>query len=441
MLERASFRDFPNLLVADKNGNMFDVPELLAAGMEGAAPVLPAPSDFIELPRGSDLFLLPDRIPVGCDPETGEFVLLPEYEGEPVFPVAAFMAPAHMQYYLPAYREDTGGKTAAAKPGQLRPLPLYGYTAAGLREEKTFVTGTRIDADIRQDLARVDFNAIDTLAPRVLKRFPGNRLVEHLVENCALCYGCPAARNFVLGRWECPVPTSRVCNAGCIGCISYQPDTSGLKPAQERIAFTPTVEEIVEFTVPHLEHAENPVISFGQGCEGEPLLAADLIAEAIAAIRKQTGRGTININTNGSLPGEVEKLCNAGLDSIRVSMNSLREDVYNAYYRPGNYTFDDVLESISVVSNHGKWTSLNYFIFPGVTDHPDEIAELFAYVPKGDLDMIQTRNTNIDPLLYWRGLGCSVEEENECVGMAEWLRMVRKRFPELKLGYFNPQVR
>jgi pyruvate-formate lyase-activating enzyme len=432
-----SFRDLPNLLVADKNGTMFDIPELLAAGMEGAAPVLPASSDFIELPYGSDLFLLPDRIPVGYDPEAGDFVLLPEYEGERVFPVAAFMAPAHMQYYLPAYREHTGDTSRR----QLTPLPLYGYSAAGWRGEKTFVTGTRIDPDIRQDLARVDFDAIDNMAPGVLQRFPENRLVEHLVENCALCYGCPAARNFVLGRWECPVPTSRVCNAGCIGCISYQPDTSGINPAQDRIAFTPTVAEIVEFTVPHLEHADNPVISFGQGCEGEPLLAADLIAEAIAAIRKQTGRGTININTNGSLPGEVEKLCNAGLDSIRVSMNSLRGDVYRAYYRPGNYTFDDVLESISVVSHHGKWTSLNYFIFPGVTDHPDEIAELFAYLKKGTLNMIQTRNTNIDPLFYWRGLGFTVEEDTECVGMAEWLRLVRTRFPELKLGYFNPQVR
>ena len=437
--------NLPLLLLADAEGNMFEVPELLMAGMEGAAPVLPSPEDCIELPYGSDLFMLPDRVPVAYDPASEEFVLVPEYKGVRVFPVAAFMAPAHMQFYLPAYREPGREEIPSVKGGGatalLRPLPLYGYTAAGWMDAGTVVTGIRIDADIRQDLAYVDFNAVKQLAPDVIKKYPGNRLVEHLVENCALCYGCPAARNFVLGRWECPVPASSVCNAGCIGCISYQSDGSGMDPAQDRISFTPTPAEIVEFTVPHLENADNPVISFGQGCEGEPLLVADLIADAISEIRKKTDRGTININTNGSLPGKVEDLCKAGLDSIRVSVNSLQSDLYNAYYRPLNYHFDDVLESISVVSGHGKWTSLNYFIFPGVTDHPAEIEALCYCIAKRGINMIQTRNTNIDPLLYWRSLGFSVDKNDTFVGMAEWLRMVRKRFPELKLGYFNPQVR
>lgn len=424
----------PNLLAADAEGNMYDIPELLSAGMEGTTPVLPDASEFIELPYGSDLFLLPHRVPVGYDPETEEFVLLPEYGGITVYPVAAFMAPAYMQLYLPAYREpDTEDNPA--------PLPLNSYTAVGWKDDVTYAAGIRIDADIRQDLEYVDFDGIEKSAPEVLNRYPGNRLVEHLVNNCALCYGCPAARNFVLGRWECPVPTSRVCNAGCIGCISYQPKTSLVRPAQERIAFTPSVKEIVEFTVPHLENAENPVISFGQGCEGEPLLAADLIAEAITEIRRRTGRGTININTNGSLPEKVELLCRSGLDSIRVSLNSARPELYNRYYRPRDYTFEDVIESAAVVSRHKKWTSLNYFIFPGITDHPDELAALENIIGYIGLDMIQTRNTNIDPMVYLKTLDYAYEREKKFIGMLRWERQIRKRFPDLLLGYFNPQVK
>jgi molybdenum cofactor biosynthesis enzyme MoaA len=87
------------------------------------------------------------------------------------------------------------------------------------------------------------------------------------------------------------------------------------------------VEEIVEFTVPHLETAPYPIISFGQGCEGEPLLMWETIRDAIKEIRKHTSKGSININTNGSNPAAVKILCEAGLNSIRVSTNSARRNL------------------------------------------------------------------------------------------------------------------
>ncbi|MFC1817352.1 radical SAM protein, partial [Thermodesulfobacteriota bacterium] len=67
------------------------------------------------------------------------------------------------------------------------------------------------------------------------QKLPGNRLREHL-ENCALTYGCPAAKNFFLGRYEAPLPTSRSCNAGCLGCISLQ-KSGAISNCQERIKF------------------------------------------------------------------------------------------------------------------------------------------------------------------------------------------------------------
>jgi len=311
----------PNLLVSDEGGNVFDVPELRMTGMSGTRPVLPETDELIDLPYGSDVFMLPDRIAVGFDPREEAFVLLPEYQGKRVFPVAAFMAPAYMQFLLPAYREPElpeydarsqartrSGPAPPAFSGRYAPLPMYGYTAVGWRENGAVVPAVRIDDDIRQDLACVDLDAISEKAPEVKKHYPGNRLVAHLVDNCALCYGCPAARNFVLGRWECPVPASRVCNAGCIGCISYQQKDSGMRVAQERIAFVPTADEIVEFTVPHLESADKAVISFGQGCEGEPLMVADLLIEAVAKIRERTSKGIINLNTNGSKPDKIPAL-------------------------------------------------------------------------------------------------------------------------------------
>jgi MoaA/NifB/PqqE/SkfB family radical SAM enzyme len=263
-------------------------------------------------------------------------------------------------------------------------------------------------------------------------------LVKHLAENCCLTYTCPAARNFFLERWECPVPTSPACNANCIGCISFQPEDETIVSTQDRLNFKPTVEEIVEFTVPHLMNAPYPLISFGQGCEGEPLLMWDVIAESIKEIRKHTKRGSININTNGSNPRSVKALCEAGLDSIRVSTNSARKHIYTPYYRPNNYQFEDIIESLKVVRGFGGWTSINYFVFPGMTDSIEEYEALRKLIIDTDLCMIQWRNFNIDPDWYLGQLG--VTDTGECMGVKQMQELIREEFPNLKFGYFNPPI-
>jgi len=69
------------------------------------------------------------------------------------------------------------------------------------------------------------------------KQMPANRLRSHL-EKCALQFGCPAAKNFFLGRYEAPLPTAEQCNARCLGCLSLQIH-SDIPHSQDRIGFTP----------------------------------------------------------------------------------------------------------------------------------------------------------------------------------------------------------
>ena len=87
----------------------------------------------------------------------------------------------------------------------------------------------------------------------------------------------------------------------------------------------PSPEEVAETALFHGHNVKNAVFSFGQGCEGEPLLQADLIEKSIRLIRKATSQGIININTNASKPESVSRLFDIGLDSIRVSVNSVRK--------------------------------------------------------------------------------------------------------------------
>lgn len=413
----------PYLLYSDGKGNIFEDQTLYATGRSGWDAFEVPVQEWIELPDGGSLYELPGRKGIGIDVQTGEMRLC-----EKGWAVAAFIPPAHTGLYLAAYETEKDAPT----------LPLFCYTAAGWLNNKFYVPAIRIEQDIRQECAGYNTEVIESGVSNIINAYPHNRLLKHLADNCCLTYHCPAARNFFSGRWECPVPTSPACNANCIGCISFQPQEENIVSTQDRLTFKPTPEEIVEFTVPHLETAPFPIISFGQGCEGEPLLMWDTIRESIIQMRKHTKKGSININTNGSKPAAVHALCEAGLDSIRVSTNSARKHIYERYYRPNNYQFEDIVESLKVVTQFGGWTSINYFVFPGMTDTVEEYEALRELIMSTGLKMIQWRNFNIDPDWYLGKIG--VNESGEVLGVKQLMDLLREEFPSLKFGYFNPPI-
>jgi pyruvate-formate lyase-activating enzyme len=413
----------PYILYSDGKGSIFEDTSLYATGRSGWD-ALPVPEDdWVALPDGGSLYELPGRRGIGIDIMTGEMRLC-----EKGWAVAAFIPPAHTGLYLAAYESAKEAPT----------LPLFCYTAAGWFDSKFWVPAVRIEQDIRQDGAGYDWEIINQGVEAIRKAYPQNRLIKHLADNCCLTYHCPAARNYFMGRWECPVPTSPACNANCLGCISFQPQEETITSTQDRLTFRPLPEEIVEFTVPHLQSAPFPIVSFGQGCEGEPLLMWETIRESILEMRKHTDRGSININTNGSKPQAVRALCEAGLNSIRVSTNSARASIYEAYYRPNNYSFEDIVESLKVVRSYGGWASINYFVFPGMTDSVEEYEALRKLIRETGLTMIQWRNFNIDPDWYLGKIG--VTDTGECLGVKQLMDLIQEEFPLVKFGYFNPPI-
>ena len=413
----------PYILYSDGNGNIFEDTSLFALGRAGWDALEVPVEDWIVLPEGGNLYELPGRKGIGLDVLTGEMRLC-----EKGWAVAAFIPPAHTGLYIAAYETEPEAPT----------LPLFCYTAAAWFDDKFYVPAVRIEQDIRQECEGYDQAKIEIGTKNLLEHYPNNRLVKHLMENCCMTYTCPAARNLSLGRWECPVPASPACNANCIGCISFQPQEEEIVSTQDRLTFKPTVEEIVEFTVPHLMNAPYPIISFGQGCEGEPLLMWEVIAASIKEIRKHTSKGSININTNGSKPDAVKVLCEAGLNSIRVSTNSAQKSIYTPYYRPNNYEFEDIIESLKVVTSFGGWTSINYFVFPGMTDTVAEYEALRKLIIETDLKMIQWRNFNIDPDWYLGKL--SIPDNQEILGVKQMMQLIKEEFPQLQFGYFNPPI-
>ena len=413
----------PTLVVSDKKGRIYDLPPFAACGMEGGNFLRLSPRDLIKIPYGSELFTLPERIPVGYDRRNDVFTAMKDF-----FAVSAFLSPGYTITHNSAYVEAGSPDT----------LPLFAYGAVAFYKNEFYAAARRVDRELRQDLRFMDMGLLHKNVKRFRKLYPKNRLIRHL-ESCALTYGCPAAKNFFLERYEGPLPTSPYCNAYCLGCISQQP-AGGCSVTQPRIKFIPTPEEIAETALHHIKAVKDPVVSFGQGCEGEPLLEGETIEKAIRMIRSVTSKGIINMNTNASLPKVLSRLFDAGLDSIRVSLNSVREESYERYYKPKGYSYKDVVGSIKVANTKKAFVSLNYLVMPGFSDSFIEFNALRNFLHICKVDMIQWRNLNYDPVRYFKVLKADFQT-SELIGMRQLILSVNKEFPHLVSGYFNPSKR
>ena len=182
-----------------------------------------------------------------------------------------------------------------------------------------------------------------------------------------------------------------------------------------------------------MANAPEPIISFGQGCEGEPSLAADTIAAAVKEIRAATSRGMININSNAGFTAGIKLIADAGLDSMRVSMISACPGTHQSYYR-GNYSLDDVMASIAYAKTRGVYVSINMLLLPGLNDMPEEVEAWIDFIAKTGVDMIQLRNLNIDPDVIWNSLPAL---RGNPLGIKKFIAGLRKKFPALNIGNFS----
>src|SRR5438067_2077993 len=374
---------------ADPSGQVSEHPELLALTRDGLSP---EPAE--RLPAHATLAALPGRRPLGFDPSSGRVVELSEVRiGRRIVrpsAVAAVLPPGWTRTELPAFRKMTIAPV----------LPQWAYTAAAWDEERQRHVAWALHTDKRRHWDPATHSTAD-LPERVRSRLvrDDNPLLRQLAK-CALEYRCFTAQNTFYERDEGAIPASSGCNARCVGCISEQPE-EGPPASHQRIRRAPDWEEMAAIGIAHLARAPGrTMVSFGQGCEGEPLTRAREIGEAIRRMRQATGRGSINVNTNGSLPGSLALLIDAGLDACRISLNSAHKPLYEAYYQPIEYGWEEVEESIGLAKRRGIYTALNLLTFPSVTDQEGEVEKLCELVSRRRVDQVQARGLAIDPDQY-----------------------------------------
>lgn len=397
------------LLFARADGTLFEHPTLRPAGMmfNAATPV----RDLLPLPEGATLCQMPGCTAQGYDAKGTLRTLRAGKE----LAVGALLPTGYARLLLPGYTKAPGAAD----------LPLFGYAAVATVRGALYVAAAPIDAPGTWDPSTYNTGDLPERVKARLAAAPDNALLAQL-GTCALDYGCYTAQNIFYERWEGALPSSPTCSAQCVGCISEQ--LGDVPSPQQRMRLAPTPVAMAALAVQHLGGGPGRMISFGQGCEGDPLNRWRFVARAIRLIRDQLPiddpcAGVINMNTNAWHTRGLEEAINAGLQRIRVSLFSAIDTHYAAYYQPRGYTFADVRRSIRLASGAGVHVALNLLTFPGYTDAQEEVDALLELIRTEGVHEVQVRTLNIDREMLLRAVPAPSGKE---LGIKKLLRLLHK---------------
>jgi pyruvate-formate lyase-activating enzyme len=407
------------LIAGRPDGSIEALDGYRAAARNGRELVALTAGELLPLPEEATLTHLPGRRPLAVAAD-GSAV---EVDGD-WLAVAAVLPVGHLRTLLPATVRERGA----------RRLPLYGYTAVAEHDGDLMCAAVRTDSFAWWQPDRYGRADLPAAVESARIALPGNRLVDHLA-HCAMENRCYTAQNTFHRRYEGALPASPACNADCLGCISLQSD--GEVPApQDRMRFAPTADELVALADWHLGGADAAIVSFGQGCEGEALTRDDALVEATRRIRTRYPDATIHINTNGSKPHVLERLIDAGLNSVRISAISFNDAIFRPYYRPIGYGLDDVVACGRLMHERAGQVCLNLLTFPGVTDVAEEIEATILACQAMHVGQVQWRSLNVDH--DW--LLDVLPQLAPGIGLRAAHQRIRQRLPGVEHGNFTRPV-
>jgi MoaA/NifB/PqqE/SkfB family radical SAM enzyme len=127
------------------------------------------------------------------------------------------------------------------------------------------------------------------------------------------------------------IALTSMCNFNCSYCGAYKNEDNNKK----------LDVEVIKNTVSGLQDIQRVKLSGGE--------VTLFFKECLEIIRFCKDKGIqTQINTNGSVldHNKIDQLVDAGLNYIHFSLNHLKAETHNKYYRKGEHTFDIIVENI-----------------------------------------------------------------------------------------------
>lgn len=189
------------------------------------------------------------------------------------------------------------------------------------------------------------------------------------------------------------IEVTNLCNHRCIFCAHKK-----MKRKQGTINF--------DFCCHVLQDAfDNGCREVGFYATGEPLLYKQL-SEVISKAKK-IGYTYTYITTNGILLSEskIKEICDAGIDSIKLSINAVNRRKYNFIH--GKDNFEAVIDNLKQLYLYREQRNLNYKIFISyiATKYTEDDMEEFLYKYQQYCDEIVFL-----PVINQTGMNCEIEE-------------------------------
>lgn len=151
---------------------------------------------------------------------------------------------------------------------------------------------------------------------------------------------------------------------------------------------------------------------------GEPLVRKD-VEELVGRIGRLDGLETLAITTNGLLlPKKINRLVNAGVNLINISLDTLREDRFKTISRRDGFAI--VLDAIAAAINHGVTTKVNCVVMKGVND--DEVCDFVE----------MTRSSPVEVrFIEFMPFSGNMWNDAEFMSFDSMLEQIRVRFPSI----------
>lgn len=293
--------------------------------------------------------------------------------------VGAILPAGHTRLLHPSYAEDRA----------LAPLAALPYAAVGARDGEIVVAAARHGS------------GTDAVAPppdlaEALRARPRNDLLRQL-SRCAKDHECRDARGAIAGAAELPVPLGAPAAERPTLPVALRSGYAGA-PLGGAV-LRPSPEDIRALVGEGTRR-----VSFGRACDGEPLLAARALEEAIGAALERAGELDVHLETTGCAPVALRRALETGVTSVTFRFASALAGTYRALHGPVAHEWNDVRASITAAADHGARIALAILVLPGVTDRPaesDAILGLIGDLPGG---VIELRDLGADPLRAIAGL-------------------------------------
>ena len=155
-----------------------------------------------------------------------------------------------------------------------------------------------------------------------------------------------------------------------------------------------------------------------------------LLGDAIRNFRSTFPGSHIQLNLPSIPKNALTDLCEAGLDSLQLTINSAQASFYEAFHKQAGYKLDGITSAFREMKSRGGAAILNYLVFPGLTDHPQEMTAFSQLLSQTKIDKVTLQNMEIDPEWYMDELAILTLERKQ-VGISNWLKHIREDFPQL----------